>query len=203
MCSGRSCAHKTECLICQLACLFSKSQSGIRVFSTYIRASALFWKSHFKRLCEMNFPILNWAHSCIKIACYKLSHHTFLPFLLLLLFLFHSSSLSEREEIYVPSRHNKKERKWRAGKTWAGQTLSFCCTFWVSVSMNQIIIEAAITQAKQTGMWTFLDLAGNNSEPLTRLCMFHKHVLWQRTLWFPNPFVTIIIITDGTETVLY
>lgn len=153
MCSDRSCAHKTECLVCQLACLFSKSQSGIRVFSTYIRASALFWKSHFKRLCEMNVPILNWAHSCIKIACYKLSRHTFFavppPFLL------HSSSLSEREEIYVPNRHNKKEKQRRAGKTWAGQTLSFCCTFWVWVSMNQIIIEAAVTQAKQTGMQAF------------------------------------------------
>ncbi len=133
------------------ACLFS-SRAALQ-FSACIWASALFWKSHFKRLCEMDVPILNWARSCIKIACYKLSRHTFLPFLPL--FLFHSSSLSEREEIYVPSRHNKKEKQGRAGKTWAGQTLSFCCTFWVWVSMNQIIIEAAVTQAKQTGMQTF------------------------------------------------
>lgn len=39
--------------------------------------------------------------------------------------------------------------------------------------MNQIIIEAAVTQAKQTGMLSFFQAF----QETTRLCMSHKHVL--------------------------
>lgn len=120
MCRSRSCAHYTECLVCQLKLVCFPNRRAALPYSAYIyiSVSALFWKSHFKRLCEMDVAILNWARSCIKIACYKLSRHTFLPFLPL--FLFHSSSLSEREEIYVPSRHNKKRKSGEGWKNLSG-----------------------------------------------------------------------------------
>ncbi len=92
------------------ACLFS-SRAALQ-FSACIWASALFWKSHFKRLCEMDVPILNWARSCIKIACYKLSRHTFLPFLPL--FLFHPL-LCQSERRYMCQADIIKKK---AGEGW-------------------------------------------------------------------------------------